>query len=282
MDIGFFSYNTEYGIRTDDLARELEARNFESLWVGEHTHIPASRETPFPGGGDLPKPYYHMGDPFVTLAMAAAVTKNLKLGTGISLVVEHDPIALAKSVATLDHYSNGRFLFGIGGGWNKEEMENHGFPFNSRWKLLRERVEAMKAIWTEEEACYDGDFVNFKRIITNPKPAQTPHPPILMGGATEMSLKRVARYCNGWMPIDVLLQDPKNLVAKLRSVAFEEGRNPGQIELSVFCQPNRDINSLKIFPDAGFTRAIVGLPNRDRDETLKFIDTYVGLGKKIG
>ena len=133
MEIGFFSYNTDYGIRADDLARELEARGFESLWVGEHTHIPASRETPFPGGTELPKPYYHMSDPFVTLGMAAAVTKTLKVATGICLVVEHDPITLTKTVATLDHYSGGRFLFGIGGGWNKEEMENHGHSFDRRW-----------------------------------------------------------------------------------------------------------------------------------------------------
>ena len=282
MDIGFFSYNTEYGIRADDLARELETRSFESLWVGEHTHIPASRETPFPGGSDLPKPYYHMSDPFVTLGMAAAVTKNLKLGTGISLVVEHHPISLAKQVATLDHYSGGRFLFGIGGGWNKEEMENHGFPFDRRWKLLRERLEAMKTIWTEEEASYAGEFVNFERIVSNPKPAQDPHPPVYMGGATDMSLKRVARYCDGWMPIDVLLRDPKAMVEKMRQVVSEEGRDPDEIELSAFCQRARDGDALKKFREAGFTRAIIGLPNRGRDEVLKFVDEYMGLGDKIG
>ena len=282
MDIGFFSYNTEYGIRADELAKELETRGFESLWVGEHTHIPASRETPFPGGGELPKPYYHMSDPFVTLAMAAAVTNNLKLGTGISLVVEHDPIVLAKSVATLDHYSNGRFLFGIGGGWNKEEMENHGYPFERRWKLLRERIEAMKTIWTEEEANYSGEFVEFERIISNPKPAQKPHPPVLMGGATDMSLKRVARYCDGWMPIDVLLREPQTMVEKLRRALEEEGRNHEDIQLSAFCQRARDAGSLKKFREAGFTRAIVGLPNRSRDEVLTFVDEYVGLGEEIG
>ncbi|PPR58299.1 MAG: F420-dependent hydroxymycolic acid dehydrogenase [Alphaproteobacteria bacterium MarineAlpha4_Bin2] len=282
MDIGFFSYNTEYGIRADELAKELETRGFESLWVGEHTHIPASRETPFPGGGELPKPYYHMSDPFVTLAMAAAVTNNLKLGTGISLVVEHDPIVLAKSVATLDHYSNGRFLFGIGGGWNKEEMENHGYPFERRWKLLRERIEAMKTIWTEEEANYSGEFVEFERIISNPKPAQKPHPPVLMGGATDMSLKRVARYCDGWMPIDVLLREPQTMVEKLRRALEEEGRNHEDIQLSAFCQRARDAGSLKKFREAGFTRAIIGLPNRSRDEVLTFVDEYVGLGEEIG
>ena len=282
MDIGFFSYNTEYGIRADELAKELETRGFESLWVGEHTHIPASRETPFPGGGELPKPYYHMSDPFVTLAMAAAVTNNLKLGTGISLVVEHDPIVLAKSVATLDHYSNGRFLFGIGGGWNKEEMENHGYPFERRWKLLRERIEAIKSIWTEEEANYSGEFVEFERIISNPKPAQKPHPPVLMGGATDMSLKRVARYCDGWMPIDVLLREPQTMVEKMRRALEEEGRNHEDIQLSAFCQRARDAGSLKKFREAGFTRAIIGLPNRSRDEVLTFVDEYVGLGEEIG
>ena len=282
MDIGFFSYNTEYGIRADELAKELETRGFESLWVGEHTHIPASRETPFPGGGELPKPYYHMSDPFVTLAMAAAVTNNLKLGTGISLVVEHDPIVLAKSVATLDHYSNGRFLFGIGGGWNKEEMENHGYPFERRWKLLRERIEAMKTIWTEEEANYSGEFVEFERIISNPTPAQKPHPPVLMGGATDMSLKRVARYCDGWMPIDVLLREPQTMVEKMRRALEEEGRNHEDIQLSAFCQRARDAGSLKKFREAGFTRAIIGLPNRSRDEVLTFVDEYVGLGEEIG
>ena len=146
MKLGVFSFNTDYGIRADDMARACEARGFESLWVGEHTHIPASRRSPYPGGGDLPKPYYHMADPFVSLTAAAAVTKDLKVGTGICLVVERDPITLAKEIATLDMLSNGRFLFGIGGGWNAEEMENHGTPFKRRWKVLRERVEAMKAI----------------------------------------------------------------------------------------------------------------------------------------
>ena len=174
------------------------------------------------------------------------------------------------------------FLFGIGGGWNKEEMENHGFPFDRRWKLLRERVEAMKTIWTEEEASYAGEFVNFERIVSNPKPAQDPHPPVYMGGATDMSLKRVARYCDGWMPIDVLLRDPKAMVEKMRQVVSEEGRDPDEIELSAFCQRARDGDALKKFREAGFTRAIIGLPNRGRDEVLKFVDEYMGLGDEIG
>jgi len=282
MDIGFFSYNSDFGVRPETLAKELEARDFDSLWVGEHTHIPASRKTPFPGGIDLPRPYYHFRDPFVSLTMAAAVTKKLKIATGISLVAQHDPIVLAKSVATLDHLSEGRFEFGIGGGWNREEMENHGYEFQSRWKLLRERIEAMKAIWTEEEASYSGKYVNFEKIISYPKPVQTPYPPILMGGATEMSLKRVARYCDGWMPIDALLEDPAAMVEKMRNIVAEEDRDPDELHLSIFCQKNRNPDSIQKFREAGFTRAIIALPNRDRTTLLGFVDEYVGLGEKIG
>ena len=282
MDIGFFSYNSDFGVRPETLAKELEARDFDSLWVGEHTHIPASRKTPFPGGIDLPRPYYHFRDPFVSLTMAAAVTKKLKIATGVCLVVQHDPIVLAKSVATLDHLSEGRFQFGIGGGWNQEEMENHGQQFHRRWKLLRERIEAMKAIWTEEEASYAGEFVNFEKIISYPKPKQTPHPPVLMGGATEMSLKRVARYCDGWMPIDALLENPAAMVAKLRNIVVEQGRDPEGINLSAFCQKNRTADSIQKFREAGFTRAIIALPNRDQSTVLAFIDKYIGLGEKIG
>ena len=277
MQIGFFSYNTDYGVRPDILAKALEERGFDSLWVGEHTHIPASRQTPFPGEIDLPRPYYHMMDPMVSLAAAAAVTDKLKIGTGISLVVQHDPIVLAKTVSTLDHLSRGRFELGIGGGWNKEEMENHGFPFAKRWPLLRERVEALKAIWTQDEASYSGEFVNFDRIISNPKPFQKPHPPILMGGATDNSLKRVARYCDGWMPIDALLQDPAGMVQKLRTFMMSEGREPKTLSLSAFCQRNKDLETLKIYEDAGFNRAIIALPNRTHDDILQFIDRYLKL-----
>jgi len=274
MKIGFFSYNTDYGVRPDVLAEALEERGFDSLWVGEHTHIPASRQTPFPGGIELPRPYYHMMDPMVSLAAAATVTKKLKIGTGISLIVQHDPIVLAKSVSTLDQLSKGRFELGIGGGWNKEEMENHGFPFAKRWPLLRERIEALKTIWTEHEASYSGEFINFDRIISNPKPFQNPHPPILMGGATKSSLRRVAHYCDGWIPIDALLKEPSQMVKKLYHLVKSEGRDPQKLLLSVFCQLNKDLETLKIYEDAGFNRAIIALPNRAYDETLQFIDGY--------
>jgi probable F420-dependent oxidoreductase len=219
MKLGVFSYNTEYGMRPDDLARALEERGFESFWVGEHTHIPAERRTPYPGGGELPRPYYHMADPFVSLAAAATATTTLKIGTAICLVTERDPITLAKEVATLDWLSDGRFILGVGAGWNAEEMENHGTPFKARWKVLRERVEAMKKIWTEEQASYRGEFVRFERIVSNPKPVQKPHPPILFGGATERARQRVVDFCDGWIPIDVLLDDLPPAIEDLKAKA---------------------------------------------------------------
>lgn len=274
MDLGVFSFNTDYGIRPDDLGRALEERGFESLWVGEHTHIPASRVSPYPGGGELPKPYYHMADPFVSLAMAAAVTERLKLATGICLVVERDPITLAKEVATLDHLSGGRFLFGIGGGWNAEEMENHGLPFARRWKVLRERIEAMKAIWSAHEASYEGEFVRFEKIISYPKPAQQPHPPVIMGSATAGGRDRVVRYCDGWIPIDVLIDDLPAQIADLRRRAEAAGRDP-DIPVSVFAFEATP-DDLRRYRDIGVARATIMVP-RDEDRCLAFLDARAEL-----
>ena len=279
MKIGCFSFNTDYGIRADDLARALEERGFESLWVGEHTHIPAERRTPYPGNKELPKPYYHMSDPFVSLAMAAAVTKNLMLGTGICLVTERDPIVLAKEVATLDHLSNGRFLFGIGAGWNAEEMENHGTPFKRRWAVLRERIVAMKAIWTQDEATYHGEFVNFDRIISNPKPVQKPHPPIILGAATPQGRKRVAKYCDGWFPIDVLLKDLPAAMADLREQAKAAGRQPSAVPVSIFAfEPNAD--DLARYRDLGVERVTIILPRRTED-ALPYLDSLAPVAAKL-
>ena len=194
MKYGVFQFSTDYAIRIDDLARETEARGFESLFVPEHTHIPASRKSPWPGGADLPREYWHTVDPFVGLAAAAAVTTRLKLGTGICLVIERDPILLAKEVASLDYLSRGRVLFGIGGGWNAEEMAHHGTDFATRWKVLRERIAAMQEIWTKDEAEYHGKFVNFDKLWSYPKPVQKPHPPILMGGAGPHARQRAAEF----------------------------------------------------------------------------------------
>jgi probable F420-dependent oxidoreductase len=277
MHLGIFSYNVAYGARPDELARAAEERGFESFWVGEHTHIPAARQTPYPGGEPLPKPYYHMADPCVSLMAAASATRTIKLGTGICLVVEHDPIVLAKSVATLDWLSGGRVLFGIGGGWNREEMEHHGTPFAKRWRVLRERVLAMKALWTQEEASFHGEFVNFDRAISFPKPVQRPHPPILFGGATDQGRARVVDYCDGWIPIDVLLDDLPAAIADLRRKAEAAGRRPDDLSVSVFAFKPPTPDAVKRMEDMGVGRVTLVAPRR-LDDALPFLDRMATLG----
>ena len=278
MHLGLFSYNVEYGARPDELARAAEERGFESFWVGEHTHIPASRLTPYPGGEPLPKPYYHMADPFVSLMAAAAATRTIRLGTGICLVVEHDPIVLAKSVATLDWLSNGRVLFGIGGGWNREEMADHGTPFDRRWQVLRERVLAMKALWTQDETSFHGEFVNFDRAISFPKPVQRPHPPILFGGATAQGRARVVEYCDGWIPIDVLLDDLPTAIADLRQKAEAAGRGLDTLSVSVFAFQPPKSDAVARLRDMGIERVTMVAPRRLAD-ALSFLDRMASLNR---
>jgi probable F420-dependent oxidoreductase len=201
MRFGLCTFPTDYSMPFPDLAAAAEERDFESIWVAEHSHIPVSRKSPYPGGGDLPKMYYDTLDPFTVLAAAASVTKTIKLATGICLVIQRDPIHTAKEVASVDQLSKGRFLFGVGGGWNQDEMENHGTDFDRRFATLREKIEAMKAIWSQKEASYHGDFVNFDPIFAWPKPVQKPHPPIHVGGAFPGGAKRAIRYGDGWIPV---------------------------------------------------------------------------------
>src|SRR3989442_1203594 len=200
MHIGLCIFPTEYAIRIDELARAAEERGFESLFVPEHTHIPTSRRSPFAGGAQLPEEYKYTLDPFVTLMAAAAATKRLRVGTGICLLIERDTITTAKSVASLDLLSGGRVLFGIGGGWNAEEMEHHGTLLKTRFKPLREQVLAMKEIWTKDVAGVHGDLGNFDPIWCWPKPGQEPHPPVLLGGESGHTLQRVVEFCDGWFP----------------------------------------------------------------------------------
>ena len=200
MRIGGTMFFTDYSMSPTELARALEDRGFDSLWVPEHSHIPLTRKSPFPSGGDLPKKYYDVMDPFVVLGAAAAVTKKLLLGTGICLIAQRDPIQTAKQVASIDQISGDRFLFGVGNGWNEDEMANHGTAFASRHKLARERIEAMKEIWTKSKAEYHGEFVNFEPMMAWPKPVQNPHPPIIVGGAFPYGARRALHYGNGWMP----------------------------------------------------------------------------------
>jgi probable F420-dependent oxidoreductase len=233
MELGLAILLTDYSIQPARLGSLAEERGFESLFLAEHTHIPVSRETPYPGGTELPREYSHTVDPFVGLAAAAAVTKRLKVGTGVCLVIERDPIVTAKEVATLDHVSGGRFLFGVGAGWNKEEMRNHGTDPSKRWGLMRERVEAMKAIWTQDEAEYHGRYVDFDPIWSWPKPVQKPHPPVLVGGVGDKVLDRVVAYGDEWIPNRV--KNPEELgerIAELQRRAEAAGRE--RIPVTVF------------------------------------------------
>jgi probable F420-dependent oxidoreductase len=276
VEIGIVMFPADYAIRPDELARACEERGFESLWFPEHTHIPAERRTPWPGGGDLPKEYSHTYDPFVALMAAAAVTRRLRVGTGICLVVERDPITLAKEVASLDQLSDGRFLFGIGGGWNAEEMENHGVPFAKRWKVVKEKVEAMKRIWTEEEASYRGEFVRFERIWSWPKPRQKPHPPIVMGGNTAAARRKVAEYCDGYLPIAPLCPRLEEDLADLRALAERAGRDPNAISVSLY-GASAEKRDLERYARAGVDRAILSVPAESRDRVLPRIDRYAEL-----
>lgn len=280
MKLGTVIFPTEYSIRPDDFARACEERGFESVWFPEHTHIPSSRKTPYPAGGELPKEYSHSYDPFVALMAAAAVTKTIKVATGICLVIERDPIITAKEVASLDLLSNGRFLFGIGGGWNVEEMENHGMPFGKRWKLLRERIEAMKEIWAKDEAEYHGELVSFDPIWSWPKPQQKPHPPIILGSASKMGIKRVVDYCDGWIPIGLAVRDMPVAIKDLHAQAKAKGRDPQSIEVSIFWAPP-DADGLRQYQDMGIARGVLALPSVPKDEVLKMLDGMAGLVGKI-
>jgi probable F420-dependent oxidoreductase len=276
MRTGVFYFPTEYGIETGELARALEERGFDSLFLCEHTHIPVSRRTPFPAGGELPKRYKHTHDPFVALAFAAAATRTLLIGTGVCLVPQRDPIITAKSVASLDRLSGGRFLFGVGGGWNEEEMENHGARYPTRFRLMEERIRAMQALWTEEEASFHGEFVDFDPVWCYPKPVQRPHPPVLLGGETDHTLRRVAAFCQGWFPRAGADFDPKLARERLRRVAEGAGRDPASLSITVFRAPPEG-GKLAAYREAGIERVLLEVPDLDRDGILRRLDELAPL-----
>ncbi|WP_421994373.1 LLM class F420-dependent oxidoreductase [Reyranella sp.] len=278
MEVGVFYFPTDYGIDMAELAKALEDRGFDSLYVPEHTHIPVSRKSPFPGGGELPKRYSHTHDPFVALSFAAAATKRLKVGTGILLVPQHEPIVTAKAIASLDQLSGGRFVFGIGGGWNVEEMENHGARYNTRFKQMREHVLAMKALWTEEEASFHGEFVNFDAVWSWPKPRQAPHPPIILGGESDHTLRRVVDYCDGWFPRTRAGFDAPEQLARLHRMAEQKGRDPRTLTTIVFGAPN-DAKALEAYASAGVDGALLAVPDKSRDEILAYLDKVAPLAK---
>ena len=277
MEVGVFIFATDYSIRIDDLAMAVEARGFESLFIPEHTHIPANRISPWPGGGDLPREYWHTVDPFPALAAAAAVTKRIRLGTGICLLTERDPILTAKEAATVDLISDGRFELAIGAGWNAEEMKNHGTEFKQRFKVMSERARAIQKIWTEEEPSFRGEFVNFGPIWSYPKPVQKPHVPILIGGESKHTLRRVVEYASGWFPRGRSF-NPRVGLRELRDIAAEAGRDMSTISVSLF-GGKPEAGALAQYQEAGVTRVLLGLPPESRETILPLLDCYARLLK---
>jgi probable F420-dependent oxidoreductase len=272
MDFGITWFDTDETIEPAEMGRMVEQRGFESLFVTEHTHIPASRRTPYPAGGELPRQYSHTYDPFVSLSFIAAATESLRIGTAICLVIERDPIITAKEVASLDRLSGGRFIFGVGAGWNEEEMANHGTDPARRFGLLRERVEAIKEIWTTDEASYHGKNVDFDPIWCWPKPVQKPHPPILVGGNGRTVYDRVLAYGDGWLP-NRIGDDDKNIarIEKLQALGREAGRDSVPVSLQL---APRDPAMLERYEKAGVTRAIYMLPAGERDEVEAKLDRF--------
>lgn len=283
MEFGVTMFATDYSMGPADLAVAVEERGLDALFIPDHSHIPASRESPFPSGGEMPPDYSHNLDMFVSLAAAAAVTKRIRLGTGICLVVERDPIATAKAVASLDHMSGGRVDFGVGGGWNREEMENHGGDWSRRWKLMRERVEAMKAIWTQDAASYEGELVNFEKIWSWPKPIQKPHPPVFVGGDGARTLNRVVRYGDGWIPSMAGVGDARidhicERLAELNRMLADAGRDP--VAITGFTPP-RDPNAIDRLREAGVTRCVFGVKAAPAEDVLPRLDRLAQLAEQL-
>ena len=276
-EFGVQIFPTDQTIQPIPLAKAVEERGLDSLFFPEHTHIPTARTTPFPGGTDLPEWYWRTHDPFVALTAAAAVTKTIKLGTGICLVIERDPIVLAKECASLDVISEGRLILGIGAGWNVEEMENHGASFKDRWKIVREKVLAMKAIWTQDEAEFHGDFVDFDPLWSWPKPVQKGGPPIWMGANSKWVFDRVAEYCDGWMPIG---GSGSGGMENMAAAMAERGRDMATLDVGLFGAPLDETQAASRL-EQGFTHLVFGLPQSEPSAVLHRMDDIAGLVDKL-
>jgi probable F420-dependent oxidoreductase len=274
MEFGASIFFTDYSITPAELGVAMEERGFDSVWAAEHSHIPVPRRTQAPGGGELAKRYYDVMDPFVTLTAAACATKNLKVATGIALVIQRDTIQTAKLVASIDQVSGGRFIFGIGGGWNAEEVENHGTVFATRMQKMREQIEAMKQIWTEAKPEYHGDIVNFDTMMVWPKPVQKPHPPVILGGAFPWAARRAVRYGDGWYP-NASSGTPEDYVPAFRKMAQEAGRDPKSLSLRLGGAPD-DGDKLKRFRDMGVDAVNVTLMSETKDKLLPVLDHWAG------
>ncbi|KUI31074.1 LLM class F420-dependent oxidoreductase [Mycobacterium sp. IS-1496] len=270
MKFGISTFVNDDSIDPVSLARAVEERGFASLQVAEHTHIPASRESPYPEGGDLPSVYYRTLDPFVTLAAAAAVTQRIELFTGIALLIQRDPIITAKEAASIDLISGGRFVFGVGAGWNIEELRHHGTDPKTRGALLDERIEAIKALWTDEPAEYHGRYVNFEPSFSRPKPVQKPHPPIYIGGNSDATVKRVIRHGAGWISNPLPVEQLTRRVEQMRDGA---GRD---VPLAMFGTPPKQ-EYWRAAEDLGFGQLALLLPTKPHDESLRRLDEFAAL-----
>ncbi|WP_433273385.1 LLM class F420-dependent oxidoreductase [Pseudonocardia xinjiangensis] len=275
MKFGIGCFVTDEGIAPGALGRAVEERGFASLLVAEHSHIPVSRRTPYPAGGDLPRVYYRALDPFVALTAAAAATSQLVVGTGIALLAQRDPISTAKEVASLDLVSGGRFAFGVGVGWNREEMENHGTDPTTRGRRMDEYLEAMRRIWTEDQAEFHGEFVNFDPIFSWPKPVQQPHPPIYIGGG-EANFGRIARFGARWLPNATSADALAPQLAKLRDVAGAD------VVVAATHIGRHEPEKLAGYAELGVERLTLNIPTAPEAETLEHLDRIAELAAKVG
>lgn len=280
MKYGIHLFATEDSIQPAEFAIAAEDRGFDSVWFSEHTHIPVNFLNSAGAERKLPDYYWQTYDPFIASALAAAATRAIKIGTGVSLILEHDPITLAKMVATVDQISSGRFIFGVGAGWLAEEMENHGVSYSTRYRQIGEQLSAMKAIWTDEEAEFQGEYVNFSKLKAFPKPLQSPYPPIIGGGGAGIkSLDFIITHCDGWMPILGFQDWPKikSGISDLSQLALQIERDPESIELSIFCWSPPDKSATEDMKMQGVKKIIISLEDKNREKTLPLLDEYAKL-----
>ena len=282
MRLGILAIGNAHGLSVTRLAQAAEERGIESIWFGDHSYIPVQRESPWPGGAELPSTYYEMLDPLVCMAAAAAVTTRLRVATGVALVVERDPIQLAKAVATIDVIACGRVELGVGGGWNHEEMRNHGTDPSTRWALLEERVRAMKAIWANDPAEFHGQYVAFEPIVSRPRPVQSAGPKVHLGGAGPQAYRRALRYADGWMPLlhrgdDDIIKHMKNLPPEAERL----DRSLNDFEVSV-CEAPFDARVLSEYQVAGVDRALLRVTPDQTDAALAELDRIAQLARELG
>ena len=279
MELGYTTMNTPEDPPPAELARVLEDRGYGSLWIGEHSHIPVSRRTPYPAGGEMPAQYTRMMDPFISLALAAAATERLLLATGVALPLEHDLFALAKTVATLDHTSGGRVVFGVGVGWNEEQLGDHrAIPWAARYRALAECVAALRVLWCDDEAEFHGEFFDFDPVWIFPKPLQRPHPPIVSGSAGRIGTRQAVEWADGWAPMDVALGDVAKRVGRFREAVADAGRAEVPVTLVTMGDPDPDV--LRAYRDLGVTRVVIGAARTgwaDPSTAYPFIDRYAAL-----